>query len=115
MAKHSKYNTFLNTGWPEIASVKYAASGGAMISPPGDGKSIRVLGCIVGGTCEFRQDNSGSQTNGTIIFALASDVVDQSASFNFPAVIDFGNNQGVYVTTSSSVTMFYYIHDSTIQ
>ena len=115
MGKLAGYNTFMQTGWSQPPLFKYLISGGSVIAPQGEGKSIRVLGVIGSGTQTFRQDSTGSQTNGTVIFELDSGMVDQSAVFNFPGPVDFGDNEGVYVGASTSSMVWYYVHDSNIQ
>jgi hypothetical protein len=115
MGKLAGYNTFMQTGWSQPTLFKYLPSGGQLEPPQGAGKSIRIVGVIASGTQEFREDTTGSATNGTVIFQLDSGMVDQSAVFNFPAPVDFGANTGVYVTGSSVVMVWYYIYDSNIQ
>ena len=114
MAHPKLYNTWKETGWPSVCQIAYHTSGGSMIGPPGAGKHIHLLGAITFDACNIRTDNSGNQTNGTIIMTLPAES-QGTGGWRFPGAVDMGENLGVYAETGDDVTLFYYIHDDSLE
>lgn len=99
----SNYNSFPQTGWPAVCSVVYSTAGGTLISAPGAGKHIHVLGVISNNLVELRLGNS----SGTIIAHIPGD----ADGLRFPGALDIGEDTALHCASSDDVTVFYYIHN----
>lgn len=101
-----KYNSFPETGWPAPCLVAYNTAGGAMISAPGTGKHIHVIGVVSNNTVGLRAGGS----SGGVVMTLPGD----ADGLRFPGAVDMGEDQSLFADSSDDVTIFYYIHEPAI-
>jgi len=92
---------FRDSGFESVALTSGTATVGEVISSPGIGKSIYLLGVNASGATELRE---GNQNGNRIMYVAAGNL-------NLPATIKVTENTGVY-STSPYVSIIYYINNS---
>ena len=108
------YYSHDETGWRRPCSVVYSAAGGfeTDLAPPGAGKHLIILGAASEYELNIRFDPNGATPGGTI----AAHVPGDADGLSFPGALDMGDNMGAYLDSSGSgsVTVFYYIKDTSL-
>ena len=97
------YNSFPQTGWNAQSSVLHASTPAslAVLAQPGVGKAWVVLGAATVAECAMKDDL------GTTIVTLPAD----GGGWTFPGAVNWGENRAVVLSSSDSVTVWYYLHD----
>lgn len=92
---------FRDSGFESIALVSGVAAPGQIISSPGIGKSIYLLGVNASGATELKEGDSNGQS---IMYVGAGNL-------NLPATIKVTENTGVY-SSAPYVSVIYYIENA---
>lgn len=89
---------FRDTGFEKVALISGTAFAGTVISAPGAGKSVYLLGILSSGVTILKEGDN----NGNVIMYAPAGNSDLSATIKVP------NNSGVY-SSNGNVSIIHYI------